>query len=51
MAPVRPVLPRFSYSNEMVQNTPKHEFWVYCSGSGVFVPKNSDAILFSELVR
>jgi hypothetical protein len=35
----------------MVQNTPKHEFLVQWSGSGAFVAKNSDATLFSELVR
>jgi hypothetical protein len=51
MAPVRPVLHLLSCGNEIVQNAPKHELWVQCSGSGAFVAKNSDATLFSELVR
>jgi hypothetical protein len=51
MAPVRLVLHRLSCSNESVQNALKHEFWVQWSGSGAFVVKNSDATLFSELVR
>jgi hypothetical protein len=42
---------RLSCSIEMVQNTTKHEFWVQWNGSGLFVVKNSDATLFSELVR
>jgi hypothetical protein len=44
-------LHRLSCSNEIVQNTPKHEFWVQWNGSGAFIAKNSDATLFSELVR
>jgi hypothetical protein len=44
-------LHQLSCSNEMVQNAPKHEFSVQWSGSGAFVAKNSDATLFSELVR
>jgi hypothetical protein len=51
MAPVRLVLHRLSCSNETVRNNTKHEFWVQWSGSGAFVAKNSDATLFSELVR
>jgi hypothetical protein len=51
MAPVRPILHRFSCSNETVRNAPKHDFWVQWSGSGAFVAKNSDMTLFSELVR
>jgi hypothetical protein len=51
MPPVRLVLHRFSWSNETVRNTPKHEFWVHWSGSGAFVAKNFDATSFSELVR
>jgi hypothetical protein len=51
MAPVRLVLHQFLCSNEMVRNAPKHEFWVQWSGSGVFITKNFDATLFSELVR
>jgi hypothetical protein len=51
MAPFRPVLHRLSCSNEMVRNATKHEFLVKSIGSGVFVAKNSDATLFSELVR
>jgi hypothetical protein len=35
----------------MVQNAPKHEFWVQRSGSGVFVVKFSDVTSFSKLVR
>jgi hypothetical protein len=49
MAPIRPVLPRFSCSNKTVGNAPIHEFWVQWSGSGAFVSKNSDATLFIEL--
>jgi hypothetical protein len=51
MAPIRPVLYRLSCSNEMVRNATKHEFCVQWSGSGAFVAKNSDATLFTELVR
>jgi hypothetical protein len=51
MAPVRQVLHRLSDSNEMVQNAPKHEFWLQWSGTGAFVAKNLDATSFSELVR
>jgi hypothetical protein len=51
MAPVRPVWHRLSCSNETVRNAEKLEFWVQWSGSGAFVAKNSDATLFSELVR
>jgi hypothetical protein len=51
MALVWPVLHRLSCSNEMVQNAPKLEFWIQWSGSGASVEKNSDATLFSELVR
>jgi hypothetical protein len=35
----------------MIQNIPKHEFWIQWSGSGVRVVKNSAATSFSELVR
>jgi hypothetical protein len=51
MAPVRPVLHQLLCSNETARNTPKHEFWVKWCGLGAFVVKNSDANLFSELVR
>jgi hypothetical protein len=51
MAHVRPVLHQLSCINKTVRNTPKHEFWVQWSGSGALVVKNSDATLFSELVR
>jgi hypothetical protein len=51
MALVRLVLHRLSGRNETVRDIPKHEFWVQWSGSGAFVAKNSDATLFSELVR
>jgi hypothetical protein len=51
MALVRQVLHRLSHSNETVRDVPKHEFWVQWSGSGAFVTKNSDATLFSQLVR
>jgi hypothetical protein len=51
MVPVRPVLHRLSCSNKTVQNTPKQEFFVKWIGSDAFVAKNSDATLFSELVR
>jgi hypothetical protein len=40
MAHVQPVLKKLSWSNETVQNTPKHEFWVEWIGSGAFVAKN-----------
>jgi hypothetical protein len=39
------------YSNEMLPNAPKHEFWVQWSGSRAFIPKNFNATSFSELVR
>jgi hypothetical protein len=51
MALVRPVLHRLSSSKETGRNAPKHEFWVQWSGSGAFAAKNSDATLFSVLVR
>jgi hypothetical protein len=51
MSRVRPVLHRLSCTNETVRNAAKLEFWVQWSGSGAFVAKNLDAILFSELVR
>jgi hypothetical protein len=51
MALLRQVLHRLSCSNEMVRNAPKYEFRGQWSGSGAFVAKNSDATLFSELVR
>jgi hypothetical protein len=51
MALVRLALLRLSSSNEMVRNALKHEFLVQWSGSGAFVAKNSDATLFSKLVR
>jgi hypothetical protein len=51
MVIVLPVFHRLSCSNETVRNAPKYEFWVEWSGSGAFVAKNSDATLFSELVR
>jgi hypothetical protein len=48
---VRLVLHRLSWSNETVQNAPKHEFWVQWSGSGAFVARNFDTTSFSVLVR
>jgi hypothetical protein len=51
MAPVRLVSQRLSCSTKMVRNAQKHEIWVQWSGSGVFVAKNFDATLLSELVR
>jgi hypothetical protein len=51
MAIVRQTLHRLFCSNEMVQNAPKHEFWVQWSGSGAFVAKNLDATSLGELVR
>jgi hypothetical protein len=51
MALVRLVLHRLSCSKETARNALKHEFCVQWSGSGAFVVKNSDATLFSELVR
>jgi hypothetical protein len=51
MALIRPFLHRLSCSNEAVRNATKHEFRVKWSGSSAFVAKNSDATLFSELVR
>jgi hypothetical protein len=51
LAPVRPVLHRFLCGNKMVNNTPKHEFWVKRSGLGAFVAKICDATSFSELAR
>jgi hypothetical protein len=51
MAPVQLVLHQLSCSNEMARNALKHEFWVQWSGSGAFVGKDSNATLFSELMR
>jgi hypothetical protein len=51
MAPVRPVLPQLSCSNETVQIVLKHELCVQWTGSVAFVAKNFKAISFSELVR
>jgi hypothetical protein len=51
MTLVRLVLYRLSCTNETVRNALKHEFLCPMSGSGAFVAKNSDATLFSELVR
>jgi hypothetical protein len=51
MTHVRLVLQRLSWSNEMVRNASKHEFWVEWIGSGAFVAKNSDATSFSEFLR
>jgi hypothetical protein len=51
MALVRPVSHQLSSINETVPNVPKHVFSVQWSGSGALVEKNSDATLFSELVR
>jgi hypothetical protein len=51
MAPVRPVLHRLSYINEIVRNAPKHEGLVQWSGSCAFVAKNFETTSFSELVR
>jgi hypothetical protein len=51
MAPVRPVLHRLSWSNEMVRNAPKPVFWVEWSGSSAFVEKKANATTFSEFVR
>jgi hypothetical protein len=51
MAPVRPVLHQLSCSNETVRNATKHEFLVKWIGLGALVAKNSDATLFSKLVR
>jgi hypothetical protein len=47
--PVRPVLHRVSCSNEMVQNDPKHEFWVQWSGSVEFIAKNFTQLRLANL--
>jgi hypothetical protein len=44
-------LHRLSCSNETVRYSPKHENRVQWSGSGVFVAKNSDTTLCSELAH
>ena len=44
IAHVGPVLHNFLHSNEMVRNTPKHEFWVSWSGLDAFIAKNSNVI-------
>src|SRR6185312_9825951 len=36
---------------QIVQNAPKHQFWVQWDGSGVFVAKNSDAMSWHELLH
>jgi hypothetical protein len=51
MALVRLVLHRLLCTNDTVQNALKHVFYAEWSGSGAFVAKNSDATLYSELVR
>jgi hypothetical protein len=51
MVPVQLVLHRLSCSNETARNALKHEFWVQWSGSGAFVPKDSNATFFIELMR
>ena len=58
IAPVQPVLQRVSCSNETLtnvpkqyENAPKHEFRVQWAGSRVFFSKNSDAILWHELLH
>jgi hypothetical protein len=58
IAPVQPILLRVSCSNETLtnapkhyENAPKHEFRVQWGGSRVFVAKNSDAILWHELLH
>jgi hypothetical protein len=40
MVPVQLVLHRLSWSNETVQNVPKHGFWVQWSGSGASLRKD-----------
>jgi hypothetical protein len=49
--PVRPDLHLSLCSNEMVQNTPIHEFEVQWGQSGAFVAKNSDATSLHEVVH
>jgi hypothetical protein len=49
MAPVRPVLPRLSCSNEMVQIILKYEFWVQWSESGAFVAKKPTQLHLANL--
>ena len=56
-APVYPVLPRVSCSNEALtktpkhyENGPKHEFRVQWGGSRALVAKNSDASSWHELL-
>ena len=58
IAPVQPILHRVSFSNETLTNAPKHyenapkqEFRVQWGGSRAFVAKNSDAILWHELLH
>jgi hypothetical protein len=51
MALVRLVLHRLSWCNEMVRDSPKHEFWVQWSGLDTFFAKKANATSFSELVR
>jgi hypothetical protein len=48
---VQLVLHQLSCPNETVRNALKHVFYVEWCGSGAFVAKNSDATLYSELVR
>ena len=37
--------------NQIVRNTPKHEFRVQWGGSGVYVAKNSDATSWHEILH
>ena len=58
IAPVQPILPRVSCSNETLtnapkhyENAPKHEFRVQWGGSCAFVARNSDASSWLELLH
>ena len=39
----------YRHSNEMVQNTPKHEFWVYWCGLDAFVARNAIVVSATQI--
>jgi hypothetical protein len=40
--------PNYPKCTQIVQNAPKHEFWMQWGGSGAFVAKNFDATLWKQ---
>jgi hypothetical protein len=44
MQPRHPFWEWVTYDNEIARNHPKHQFWTYISGLGMFVVKNEEMI-------